>query len=427
MHFIPARGSEVFDDYLAFVVSITQDFATSLDIDETLNTAVERIMAYVEAEAASIFLLEDEGNLVCRACAGPIDITGLRLGVSQGIVGRTVRDNASFMVRDVRSDPDFANSVDQSTGFVTRSILSAPLRIQDRCIGAVELINKRGGDGLFDERDGQLLTVLASSAALAIHNARMASALVEQERIRRELELAREIQRSLLPSEADPGCPLVMGLNLPAREVSGDSFDYFCLADGRIAFNIADVAGKGMDAALLMAKTSSLLRCLGKTITSPGMLLARVNEEVCETATRGKFVTAVAGVYDPGSGRVALANAGHPPALLRAPDGSYREFSAGAPPLGIIPGMLFPEAEMKLGGGSLFLFTDGVTEVVDAKGRMLGVEGVKTYIDRAVALPSDRRLEGIARSIAESYGTPNDDLTLLVVESAASGPSPPSS
>jgi sigma-B regulation protein RsbU (phosphoserine phosphatase) len=425
MHFIPARGSEVFDDYLAFIVSITQDFATSLDIRETLNTAVERIMAYVEAEAASIFL-EEDGKLVCRACAGPIDITGLRLGVTQGIVGRTVRDNASFMVRDVRNDPDFAKSVDQSTGFVTRSILSAPLRVQDSCIGAVELINKRGGDGLFDERDGQLLTVLASSAGLAIHNARMAGALVEQERMRRELELAREIQRSLLPSEAEPGCSLVTGLNLPAREVSGDSFDYFSLADGRIAFNIADVAGKGMDAALLMAKTSSLLRCLGKTIASPGMLLARVNEEVCETATRGKFVTVVAGVYDPGTGAVALANAGHPPALLRDPDGSYREFAAGAPPLGIIPGMLFPEQEMSLGGGSLYLFTDGVTEVTDDQGRMLGVEGVKTYIDRAAALPADLRLEGIARSIAESYGTPNDDLTLLVVESAASVPGPSS-
>ena len=114
---------------------------------------------------------------------------------------------------------------------------------------------------------------LSASAALAILNARMAEALVEQERIARELELAAEIQRSLLPEPGGHDFP-VAGINYAARTVSGDFYDFFPLDDGRICFNLGDVSGKGMNAALLMAKTSSLYHCLGKTVHDPGRRLA---------------------------------------------------------------------------------------------------------------------------------------------------------
>ncbi len=405
-----ARGS--FDDHLNLLVSVTHELATSLDIDETLRTVARGMLEFLSAEASSIFLLEQgSGDLVCRACAGPIDITGLRLSAAQGIVGRTVRDSHCHIVRDVLQDPDFAADVDDSTGFVTRSILSAPLRVGGTCLGALELINKLGGDGLFDERDRRALMVLAASAALAIRNARMATALVEQERIRRELELAREIQRSLLPGPMGPDFP-VAGLNVPAREVSGDFYDYFLLGDGRVAFNIADVSGKGVDAALLMARTSSLLRCLGKTLESPSELLARVNDEICETASRGKFVTVVAGVYDPASHGLVVANAGHQPPLLRGGDGHYRELPAQSPPLGILSGMSFPEQRLRLDGGALYLFTDGATEARGDNGRQLGVAGLRRYIERRVAEPLQRRLQ----SLVEDIGGSHDDITLVLVE-----------
>ncbi len=140
---------------------------------------------------------------MCRGCAGPLDITGLTLPANAGIVGKTVMSRSSQIVRDVREDPDFAQNVDKDTGFETRSILCAPLMVQEECIGALELINKRGGDGLFDKRDENIMTALASAAALAIHNARMADRLVVQERMQKELELAREIQESLLPRLID--------------------------------------------------------------------------------------------------------------------------------------------------------------------------------------------------------------------------------
>ena len=183
--------------------------------------------------------------------------------------------------------------------------------------------------------------MLASSAALAIANARMAESLVEHERVRRELELAAEIQRTLLPAPRPEPFP-VCGVNIPARTVSGDFFDILPLEGSRIAFCLGDVSGKGMNAALLMAKTASLYRCLAKTTESPGALLAALDREICETATRGMFVTMVAGIYDPARGEVTLANAGHEPALLHGLDGAFDPLPAEAPPLGIVAGRRLP-------------------------------------------------------------------------------------
>jgi sigma-B regulation protein RsbU (phosphoserine phosphatase) len=430
-----ARDSGELARHLAVLVSITQEFAASLDIGQTLKTTAERICELLDAEASSLFLLETRGGngggekqLVCRACSGPIDITGLRLNIHQGIVGKTIRNKHPLMVRDVHTEPDFAQSVDRSTGFVTRSILSVPLRVKDHCLGALELINKKSGDGLFDQRDKELSMALAASAALAIHNARMATALVEQERQRHELELARVVQRSLLPAtgpatgaapHAGPGSGLIAGLNIPAHGVSGDFFDYMSLDDGRISFNIADVAGKGMDAALLMAKTSSLLRCLGKQETHPGKLLARVNEELCETAIRGKFVTVVAGILDPRSGLVYFANAGHQPPLLHQDNDKFIELTTAAPPLGILPGIDFPTTELYLGNSALYLFTDGLTEARNDQGDMVGESGVRQAIREFSSWEKYRRLRAIAGKISGNGSRQNDDITLLVVETSS--------
>lgn len=404
------------EEQIALLAEVTAGFADSLDVGETLHNAIRRLMDYLDAEAASIFLLENDGReLVCHECAGPVDITGLRLDAGQGIVGKTVRRNACQMVRDVSLDPDFANAVDQGTGFRTRSILCAPLRVRGRCIGALELINKRGGDGLFDDGDQQLLTALASAAALAIHNAQLAAALVEQERLRRELELARKIQEGLLPGVPGEDFP-VWGMNIPAMEVSGDFYDFLQLPDGRIYFNLADVSGKGINAALLMAKTSSLLRCLAKSCTDPGELLARVNEEICDNATHGMFVTVVSGFVEPGTGLIRLSNAGHQPALYHHGGGVFEQVPAGAPPLGVLPEAEFPVATLPLDGGSLYLFTDGVTESPGPDDRPLDIPGLMGLIDGMSQLSAVERLQNIVAEIRKPDRSQHDDITLMVIE-----------
>ena len=411
-----ARRSASLGTHLDLLSDVTQDLASSLDLDETLRHTANRVRQFLDAEASSLFLIEAD-QLVCRASSGPIDITGLKLDIDHGIVGKTVRNKQPQMVRDAQADPDFAQEVDAQTGFVTRSILSVPLRVKDEVLGVLQLINRSRGDGLFEHRDMELLMALAASAGLAIHNARMATDLVEQERICHELALARVIQSSLLPTPMPPPC-CIAGLNIPAREVSGDFYDFMPLGDHRIAFNIADVAGKGMDAALLMAKASSLLRCLGKQMTRPDALLTRVNDELCETATRGKFITLVAGVLDRRDGSVVLANAGHQPPMMHKRNGEFEEFFQSAPPLGVIPGLNYPVVELSLRDGALYLFTDGLTEATDSEGRSVGVRGVQQLIEQHAGLEKQARLQAIAAAITTISPRQHDDITMLLLDTA---------
>ena len=175
-----------------------------------------------------------------------------------------------------------------------------------------------------------------------------------------------------------------------------------------------------MNAALLMAKTASLYRCLGKTEHSPGRLLGRINEEIYETATRGMFVTMVGGIYDPASGLVRLANAGHEPPLHHAAGGGFRSLPADAPPLGIAPLAAgsdgVPEIELLLDGGALYLFTDGVTEGFLEDGSPLEVDGMKALIEENSSLPAGERLLAVVGRILREDEALHDDLTILAVD-----------
>ena len=235
------------------------------------------------------------------------------------------------------------------------------------------------------------------------------------EELNREMEMAQEIQKSLLPRQVPADFP-VTGINVAARELSGDFYDYFTLSDGRIYFNLGDVSGKGITAALLMAKTSSLFRCLGKQLHDPGKLLSQINTEICETSIRGMFVTMIAGLYDPSNGNIRLVNAGHPPAILLSQEHRLRAVNAQAPPLGIVPDSDFPEVELSLSGGSLYLFSDGITEGHIDFNEQLGMLGfLEMILDLENKSPIDR-LEAIVAKIKDSAAPLRDDMTILLVE-----------
>ena len=296
-HFDRRKSTNV-SGHLELLSKMSGHLAVTLNIEETMQKALDLIVQFVKAEGGALFLLDEQGaSLVCQASAGPVDIRGISVQAGEGIVGQCVAENSSRIVRDVQQDPNFDHSVDDSTGFQTRSILCAPMTVHTQKIGAIELVNKLDASGLFSDTDLLMLQTLASAAALAINNAHLAEDLVEQERVSRELELATEMQRSLLPAPRPAPFP-ICGINLPAYEMSGDFYDFFELNDGRIYFSLGDVSGKGMDAALLMSKTSSLFRCLGKTLHEPNVLLATINRELCETAIHGMFVTMTCGLLD---------------------------------------------------------------------------------------------------------------------------------
>ena len=236
------------------------------------------------------------------------------------------------------------------------------------------------------------------------------------EELNRELSLAREIQKSLLPKIIDSKFP-VCGINLSARDLSGDFYDYFELDDGSIYFNLGDVSGKGVNAALLMAKASSLFRCLGKRINNPSDLLAEVNRELCETSINGMFVTMIAGLYQPSTDCVEIVNAGNPPALLFSNEGIAREIPAQAPPLGIVADAVFPLEKFYLQDNSLYIFSDGVTEGYLENHEMLELGGLYKLISKMDKnLSPMQRIQSIADCFQSSQRTLRDDVTLVLLE-----------
>ncbi len=401
---------------IEFVASLGAEFTQSVELDETLRNTTLRVMEHLDAQAASVFLLNPEGTeLICRFCAGPMDLTGLSVPYGSGILSRAMQNNALETVLDVCGDKDFNSAVDATTNFVTRSILCAPLAMKGQPFGAIEIINKMGPNPLFGAKDGRLLSALAALSAFAIHHARMTEERVAQQALRQEIELAGQIQRSLLPRDVAPDFP-VAGINVPVHAISGDFYSHVVLPDGRIAFSLGDVSGKGIRASMLMAKTISLFQCLCKTVHHPGKLLAAINEEVVETSSHGMFVTMIAGLYDPQTQSVAFANAGHLPPILRRAEGGFVSFEADMPPLGILAGIEFPDESVSLQGGAFYLYSDGVTE---AGGEQeLGEAGLKAMLDEFCRYPLAPRLRAMVEQL-EAGGAPlSDDMTLLVIEAS---------
>lgn len=249
---------------------------------------------------------------------------------------------------------------------------------------------------------------------------RLEQALDERDRLaaelNRDLNLAREIQQSLLPISYADNYP-VNGINISAKILSGDFYDHFELYNGDIYFNLGDVSGKGVNAALLMAKASSLFRCLGKRIEEPGELLYEINNELCETSIHGMFVTMVAGRYSPQTGEIILVNAGNPPALLFSNNGICREFEATSPPLGVMPDTIYTEYRFNLDNGSLYIYSDGVTEGYVNEQSMLELGGLFKLIatmDRN--LSATERLQHIVSKFTNNDYPLRDDVTLLLLE-----------
>jgi phosphoserine phosphatase RsbU/P len=401
-------------DPLEFAAALSRSFAQTQDINGTVREALAQIVHLLKVEAGAIFLFDElQANLICRAAVGPVDITGLSVPTGSGIVGRAVAEDRIQVVEHAYEDQGFFSEADRKTGFVTRSILCAPMGVAQSVIGAVEVLNKQDGKP-FNAEDQNLLRVIAASAALAISNARMADRLVAQERLQREVELAAEIQRHLLPQEVDAGSPIA-GLVRPILEVSGDFYDHFDLPDGTIAFTIGDVSGKGLNASLLMSQAASLFRCLGKTVRDPARLMSILNREICASVSRGMFVTMIAGIYDPSTGRLRFANAGHLPPLIRRAGQQSIEMPADAPPLGIVPGAKFVTEDVNLDGGQFVMCTDGVTEFRFGD-EELGTAGLDMLMNMSRGKPIRDRLNAVVEELQRAGWRSRDDLTLLAID-----------
>ena len=186
--------------------------------------------------------------------------------------------------------------------------------------------------------------------------------------------------------------------------------------DGKYGFGVADVSGKGIKSSLLMSKASSLYRCLSKTNLSASDLLFQLNNEICETISRGMFVTMLIGIYDSNKKELLLSSAGHEPPVILSADGTFSNFSEAGPPLGIMPKTKYPEHTIPFENSSMYIFTDGITEIKNPNGEMLGSEGFENYIKKYQSTPINERLKTMIDDILGAGHIQKDDLTIVAID-----------
>ena len=405
---------------LEIITKMNQEFAYSLDLNDTLKTALQVIIARINAQAANIFLInEKKKKFECIASLHQDYLDEYELDLKDGVMGKAVEQKKCIRVGNVRKDvreiAEFYFDLDNKTNFTTYSVLCSPLIAANECLGVIHCLNKKTETKLFIEDDRQLLETLSSPAAMAIRNAKMAKEMVEKNKIQKEVEIVGEIQKSLLSQNKKDPFPIA-GINIPAKVVSGDFYNFSDLGDGKYGFGVADVSGKGIKSSLLMSKASSLYRCLSKTNFSAADLLIQLNNEICETISRGMFVTMLVGIYDSNKKEMLLASAGHEPPIIFSKDGSFTNYTEAGPPLGIMPKTKYTEHTIPFADSSMYIFTDGITEIKNPDGKMLESEGFQNYIKKYQDTPNNERLKTIIDEILSTGHIQKDDLTIVVVD-----------
>ena len=406
---------------LEIIMKMNQQFASSLDLNDTLNTALRVIIERINAQAANIFLINEKiSKFECIASLNQDYLDEYQLDLKDGVMGKAINERKCIRVGDVRKDvreiAEFYFDLDNKTNFTTFSVLCSPLIAANECIGVIHCLNKKTDNKLFQEEDRQLLETLSAPAAFAIRNAKMAKEMIEKNKIQKQVEIVGEIQKSLLSKNKKEQFPIA-GINIPAKVVSGDFYNFSDLGNGKYGFGVADVSGKGIKSSLLMSKASSLYSCLSKTNFSAAELLIQLNNEICETISRGMFVTMLIGIYDSNKKELLLSSAGHEPPIIFSKEGVFSNYNESGPPLGIMANTKYSEHTIPFDNSSMYIFTDGITEIKNPKGEMLGSEGFQNYIKKYKDKNNSERLKIIIDDILNSGHIQKDDLTIVVIDS----------
>lgn len=403
-------------DNFGLITGLMTQYAETGDAIAGLKWALPRVLESLSAEAGSLFLHRPEENMLeCVVCVGPVDVTGLKVPQEKGLVGRAFTDGVAELVADASKDKAHDKTADSSSGFVTMSTATAPVQLGDTCYGAIQAINRKldSGPGNFERSDLQLLETLAGALALALSNVELAQQAVNDRLLQRDLDQAMEAQASLLPPPDVDGC--AAGEVIPARQLSGDFFDHVTVGE-HIAFCQGDVAGKGITASLMMARSIALFRQLARRELSAVEIALTINQEFLEVPS-DRFVTFAVGWMNKKTGDCSFINCGHGPLVLVTPDTDKAEqFDAQTVPLGLtqILEADVPLFERNLKGKYLILTTDGITEAT-AKGRELGLGGLVSLARRLPGHNATDKINGLMNLFRSGKLETHDDATMLAI------------
>lgn len=407
---------------LRAVVEIARSFHRALKVNDLLPKVLDSLFHIFPQAARGFILVEDEARaeLVPRAVKSRSDADET-LPMSQTVVNQALEKRQGILSADALSDDQFKHSQSISDLGI-RSIMCVPLLSQsDHPLGVVQLHTEHGGQR-FTTADLEVLMSVAITTAMALENARLHENQVEQERMQRELQLARDVQRRFLPA----GQPIVEAYSFfshydAAYSVGGDYYSFIDLPDERLAIAVGDVSGKGMAAAMMMARLSSDVRFSMISSADPAAAMQSVNLSLDEAEIEDKFITLLLMILDKKSHELSITNAGHLYPLLRHADGTIEEVgndSAGFP-LNVSPDPYYryKVATLYMEPGSVLVaYTDGVTDTRNPAMEWYGAERLVEVIRRAP--PGAVGLgEAILEDVA-SFGDgspPKDDLTLVLI------------
>ena len=403
---------------LEAILDVTRALASPFDLMTMLAEVVNAAKQVLKADRGSVWLYDAANDeLVLEVATG---LPPVRVPASVGLVGACARSREIINVPDCYGDPRFDPRVDRESGYHTRCLLTLPLvDHQDVLVGVMQLLNKAGG--AFDADDEGVAVALAAQCAVALQRVRMTAALLEGERLHQELEMARVVQMSTLPS-AMPSLPGydVFGVSMPAEETGGDTFDLQPVDRGLLAV-LADAAGHGIAPALSITQMQAMLRMAFRLGADLQTAFAQVNNELAEMLPPDRFITAFIGVLDPIAHRVDYQSGGQGPILhFHAAAASCTRHGPTSFPLGAMPiAALRPAPTLELQPGDiLVLLSDGVYEYQDPRHEEFGDARVEAIVAAHAARPMaelasilDRELRAFARGAPQQ-----DDVTMVLIK-----------
>jgi phosphoserine phosphatase RsbU/P len=405
-------------DHLLTLYKITGQINSSLDFDEVLNSVMESVMEVTKAQRGFLMIADDEtGELHTLVVKGLDSETLDNEGYSTTIVKEVVNTRQPLLTNNAQFDTRYqAGQSIIMRGL--RAILCAPMVVQDRLVGVV-YVDTAMRAGTFSPADRDLLSLVAGQAGVAVENARLYTVAVEKGRMEKELQMAADIQESLLPRHMPdlPGYEIVP-LWQAARETGGDFYDAFALGDDRFGAVMADVSDKGAGAALFMAVARTMIRSHAHAGLSPVETIGRTNDLILEDAESGMFVTVYhSHFYE--DGRSYHVNAGHnPPLLYRHADQSVEMFPIGGRAIGWFPDNPLSELEVQLEPGDVIVYyTDGVTDAENPQGDPYGEARLAGVLESGAGRSAHELLELLMEDV-EAFcdgEPPFDDITVMIV------------
>lgn len=402
-------------------------------LDDVLGNIADQARELFKAEGATIALVDPETDTIHFRCVSSRDpqvkaqLQGMRVPLGKGIIGWVVERGESLHVMDASKDPRFTTEIDQQTGIQTLALLCAPLmREGDECFGAIELVNNP--ENPFPESDLVLLQSLAVVAAAAVERAIWQEREAVQERLRREMEIARTVQEGLLPKTF----PILRGFDLgganrPAREVGGDFFDFIPVGDRHVGVVIADVADKGLGAAMFMVMCRSLLYACATRELSPAAVLESLNSQILEFSRSDLFVTIFYGVLDISTRTFRYTNAGHNPPVFCRADGTDGIVTVPGIALGVVETLGLSEDTVQFEPGDrLVFYTDGITESINPQTQEFGLDRLRGVLRDSTGSDAETTVESILNAVDQFVASEPqfDDITLAAIHAHELGDGP---